>query len=394
VIRVADAEWVRRLVKPAGEPSRVLFAYRSDVDAQGGAAGVMHRTADGLRSLGVEVDVTFDVKPPLGAKYDLVHAFNVWSPESALAQMQYLRSKGVPIVWQPIYLKLSEFVFASLASRAIFAAERSEADRANLLRALQDGSLHVNGATRFMPMEPDTAFFSRVSTMARAADHLCLCSTTEAQALFQAAGLVSKPFSVIPHGVDLELFGSASPEAFQKQFGVFDFVLSVGAVEPRKNQLFLIEALRGTGRKIVLIGPSFDLDYLSMCRARGGDDLIYIDRLPQDLVASAYKAARVHALPSYAEGAAMANLEASATGCPIVVSDRSSEFEYFSDLAYYCSPIDLDSIRSAVLQAWEGRTAEPERWQSLVARMQAYTWHAAAEATLRAYRRVLARVAR
>src|SRR5262249_33859255 len=157
-----------------------------------------HRTADGLRRRGVEVDVTFDVRPRLGAKDDLVHAFNVWSPESALAQMQYLRSTGLPIVWQPIYLKLSEFVFGSLASRAIFGAERGEADRANLLRALQDGSLQVNGGTRFMPVEPDTAFFSRVSTMARSADHLCVFSASEAQALFQATGLVNKPFSVIP----------------------------------------------------------------------------------------------------------------------------------------------------------------------------------------------------
>jgi glycosyltransferase involved in cell wall biosynthesis len=155
--------------------------------------------------------------------------------------------------------------------------------------------------------------------------------------------------------------------------------------------LFLIEALRGTETKIVLIGPSFDAAYLAMCRARGGDDVIYVDRVSQDMVASAYKAARVHVLPSYAEGAAMANLEAAAAGCPIVVSNRSSEFEYFGDLACYCDPVDPDSIRAAVAQAWRGREAEPERWSDLAAAMRAHSWQNAADATLAAYRRVLAR---
>ena len=66
-------------------------------------------------------------------------------------------------------------------------------------------------------------------------------------------------------------------------------------------------------------------------------------------MASAYHAAAAHALPSWAEGAALANLEAAAAGCPIVVSDRSSEFEYFGDLATYCDPADpaLDPRRES-----------------------------------------------
>lgn len=390
MIRVAQTEWIERLPRHGAEPKRVLFAYRSDVDAQGGAAGMLRHTAAALQKRGVEVDITLEVRPTLSASYDLVHVFNVWRPDTAFEQIQYLRSKGLPIVWQPIYLKLSEFMFSALAIQGIYGSERSEVDRANLLGALLDGSLQVNGFTRFSPIEAEPGFFARLATMARTADHLCVFSCAEAQAIFQATGLVNKAFSVIPHGVDAEKFGTATPEPFQRSFGKFDFALCVGAVEPRKNQLLLVEALRGTGRKVVLIGPCFEPDYLALCRARGGDDLVYIDRLPQELVASAYKAARLHALPSYAEGAAMANLEAAAAGCPIMVSDRSSEFEYFGDLAYYCSPIDINSIRTAVLAAWDSRALEQDRWQTLVERMQPHTWDAAAEATLQAYRRVLA----
>ncbi len=140
----------------------------------------------------------------------------------------------------------------------------------------------------------------------------------------------------------------------------------------------------------MLVGPALEGGYLEICRHVGGDRFLYLDRLPRELVASAYKAARVHALPSFAEGSALANLEAASAACPIVVSNRSSEFEYFGDAPYYCDPADPASIRAAVQQAWDQGPREPERWLALSERMREYTWERTARATLTAYERVLA----
>jgi SAM-dependent methyltransferase len=117
----------------------------------------------------------------------------------------------------------------------------------------------------------------------------------------------------------------------------------------------------------------------------GGDNVVHIDRVPAELVASAYHAASVHVLPSWAEGAALANLEAASAGCPIVVSDRSSEFEYFGDLATYCDPADPASIRTAVEGALDARERDAERIDELKRRMADLTWERTARATVRAY---------
>jgi glycosyltransferase involved in cell wall biosynthesis len=367
-------------------PQRVLFAYRSDVDVAGGAATVMNETAAALRARGVEVDITHETTPDTDG-YDLLQAFNIWDPGTALEQLRHLRASGLPVVWLPFYLHWTETAFVIPAVHEIFAAELPEHERAARLRAFAEGGLEVEGQLRFWPNEIVPGFHARLAEMLGCVDHVCAISHREMQTLFQTAGVTTKPYTLTPHGVD-PTFRDATPDAFRASFGDGEFVLCVGAVDPRKNQLLLTEALRGTGLRLVLLGPSFEPDYLELCMSRG-ERVTYIDRLPRPLVASAYKAAAAHALPSFAEGAALANLEAAAAGRPLVVSNRSSEFEYFGDLPYYCDPADVASIREAVLLAVEEGHAQPERWQSLADRACSYTWDRAAGATLEAYRRTL-----
>src|SRR5215210_1895790 len=90
---------------------RVLMAYREDVDQRGGAANVLHATADALRALGAEVEVTTELAPDVDG-FDVVHPFNIWDPRGALEQLRHLHATGVPIAWQPFYLGWSEYAWA------------------------------------------------------------------------------------------------------------------------------------------------------------------------------------------------------------------------------------------------------------------------------------------
>ena len=367
-------------------PERVLLAYRDDVDAQGGAASVMHATARALRARGVEVDVTYELEPDVDG-YDLVHVFNLWEPPTALEQLRHLARTGVPVVWLPFYLHLCEYAWVNRVVYEVYDPARTEDERRALLAGMADGSTVCAGMTRFLPNEVYPGFHDDLREMVSLVDHLTVISHHEVQMLFRTLGLHAKPFTVTPHGVE-PLFADAGPEPFRELVGDGEFVLCVGAVEPRKNQLLLVEALRGTGVELVLLGPCFEPQYLEHCLREGGGAVRHFDRLPRELVASALKAAAVHALPSFAEGAALANLEAAAAGTPLVVSNRSSEFEYFGDLPFYCEPTDPASIRAAVFAAIESR-GDASRWTRLAERMRDYTWDSTAEATLTAYERTL-----
>ena len=93
---------------------------------------------------------------------------------------------------------------------------------------------------------------------------------------------------------------------------------------------------------------------------------------------NAYAAARTHALISFYETPGLASLEAAIAGNTIVASDRGSPREYFGDQAFYCQPIDLDSIKAALSQAYR---TEPD--PALKARvLRDFNWRKTAEATL------------
>ncbi len=367
---------------------RALFAYREDVDAHGGAASVMESTAAHLHALGAEVEITYDARPDT-AGFDVVHAWNIWKPSTALDQLRHLRASGVPVIWQPFYLHWTEAAWAQTAVYAVFSPQRAESERRQLIRAMAGGTLTVGSWQRHLPNEIEPGFHETLRQMLLCVDHVCACSSREMQMLTQITGSTHKPWTLTRHGVDAAAFRDASPEPFAERYGVRDFVLCVGAVDARKNQLMLVEALRGSGRPLVLLGPSYEAEYLQLCRSRMDENVIWIDRVPRDMVASAYHAAAVHVMPSFAEGSALASMEAAAAGCPVVVSNRSSEFEYYGDLATYCDPVDPESIAEAVEHAFV-RGADPAHRRALATHMEQYTWQDAARATLAACERAVA----
>jgi len=370
---------------------RVLLAYRSDVDRVGGAGLMMDDLAEALRGHGLEVDVTLDARPDVSG-YDVVHAMNIWAPDSALEQLRYLRSQDVPLAWTPIYSHWAEVAWARPAVLGIYSLPDGP-ERRGYLEAFAAGTLELpNGFSRWRFNEIVANFHEVLRQMLGCVDHLLAFSHHEMQMLAQVTRVSELSYTVVPHGVVADMVLDAKPDAFRAELGIDDdFVLSVGTLNGHKNQLLLVEALKGTGLKLVLIGSAREPDYHELVLREGGDTLVHLDHVPRELVASAYKAASVHAQTSFAEGCAQVNLEAALAGCPMVVSNRSSEFEYYRELPYYCDPSDPESIRRAVLAAWDGRRREPARWRACAERIAPHTWERAAAAVLAGYERAAER---
>lgn len=375
----------------ARRAQRVLLAYRSDVDRVGGAGLMMDDLAAALRGHGLEVDISLEARPDVRG-YDVVHAMNIWSPDTALEQLRYLRAQDVPLAWTPIYSHWAEVAWARPAVLGIYSLPDGP-ERRGYLEAFAAGTLELpNGFSRWRFNEIVGNFHELLRQMLGCVDHLLAFSHHEMQMLAQVTRVAELSYTVVPHGVVADLVRDATPDAFRAQLGFEDdFVLSVGTLNGHKNQLLLVEALKGTGLKLVLIGSAREPDYHQLVLGEGGEALVHLDHVPREVVASAYKAASVHAQTSFAEGCAQVNLEAALAGCPLVVSNRSSEFEYYGELPYYCDPSDPESIRRAVLAAWDGRRREPERWRACAERIAPHTWERAAEAVVAGYERAIER---
>ena len=188
-----------------------------------------------------------------------------------------------------------------------------------------------------------------------AADAVLPNSEAEARQLVRLFGLDPKAIHFVPNGVRPE-FALASASPFRSRHGSGDFVLYVGRVEPRKNVLGLIEGLRTTGLPLVVIGepPPGHEGYHRQCRSAGRGLVRWLGRFEHDdgLLASAYAAARVLALPSWFETPGLAALEAALAGCAVVVTPFGCTREYFGDRVVYARPDRPAEIGRAVLRAW------------------------------------------
>jgi glycosyltransferase involved in cell wall biosynthesis len=366
----------------------------ASVRFRGGDLTQMRKTAEALRTLGVQVSESFDPRPD-ATGFDLAHVFNLRTIQVTPGQVKSLKERGVPVVMSPIYLNPSLATWGTRVINNIFGGEPRELDLPRLLDGLRSHKLAVKrpGGVVFKAetqnrTQPDLDHVQRETL--EHVDYLLPNSFLEMHALVQTLRVHHLPFAVVPYAADPLTFLDPDPAPFVKRFKLRDFVLQVGRIEASKNQLLMVYALRDAGLPVVLIGGNLQRRYLDWCVKYGPKNLRVIPHLPAAGLASAYAAARVHALPSWIETCGLVTMEAALANCTVVASTAGYELEYFHDLAYYCDPADPATIRAAVTKAMDNYENDaPRRMRLKQLILERYTWEQAGDATFRTYRRVL-----
>jgi glycosyltransferase involved in cell wall biosynthesis len=182
-----------------------------------------------------------------------------------------------------------------------------------------------------------------------------------------------KKIRLLPNGISPGFF-NADRQAFVRHTGMSGpFVLMVGAISPYKNQLALVKALEKHDLPIVLIGSAQRQhdDYMQALLA--SSKVRWLGQLGHDdtLLASAYAAASVLALPSQGEVYPLVVLEALAAGTPVVMTDESA-------LSLPASGFALKQLRwndtEALVAALLDFVARPPRRAEVRALVEKFTW--------------------
>jgi len=337
----------------------------------GGHTVQLTMTAEALRRLGVDVVESYDDAADLG-DVDLVHGCGL-TP----AQVHDCRRLGLPVVISTIYWG-NAYEGDRYQRRALSQLPSAALRGGRLSRAVLSG--HGTVVTTCLD---EARREVEVALSYAAADALLPNARGEAAAIQRDLG-VPTPWVFVPNGVSPERFGPG-----HTPFAERDRVVCVGRIEPHKNQLGLIRALRGTGLRLVVVGVPHPHhpDYSRLCEREGRGWVEFTGRVSLDDLAASYRSARVHALASWFETTGLVSLEAALSGCSVVTTSRGHAREYLGDLARYCDPADEGTIRRAVLAAWD----EPPGPALAQRVLDNYTWDHAAVATLEAYQQVLDR---
>ena len=329
----------------------------------GGLNMKVGRTVAALNRHGIEARLIDPVREKL-RDYDLVHVFAPYNGNHRIVEQA--KTDGLPVVMSTI---LNPPFSKGRGQRARF----------------------LNRVVGKLSEWEVTTSYQQVVTGLTLADHLVALGGIERRMLIEAYGMPETKISIIYNGIGEEFFG-ASPVSFNQAHRIpRPFVLHTGLIGDTKNQLGLIRAMRDDPAHIVVIGYSGKAteNYLQDCLREGGDRLHYLGELPHGgLLASAYAAADVVAIPSRHEGMPNSILEALASDKPVVLTNKHTiDFELPRDVAIEVDADDSAGIYRAIRQLLDHPPA-PGRARSVVATL---SWNAVAEQLSKIYERLLKR---
>ncbi len=323
----------------------ILFQARSNIFTQpGGDTEVMVEIKKQLEKMGNKVDICTHTNVNL-CEYDLIHIFNF---ETSFAINAALQKK--PFVVTPMYEDFDRYLLKSFKVVNLFKEYIDNYDSDKFERKLK----LLNEST----LSFYKGWYSFITSNADA----ILVSGAEEKRILQRDYNYIKNIEIVklgfnrPEGTEI-----IKKDLFIEKYGVDDFVLCVGRLETRKNQLMLLYALKDVNIPIVFINSKTPQpEYEDICRRfRRKGKTLFTGRVSKELLYSAYKAARVHALPSWYELPGLVSLEAAWFGCNVVTSEWGTIRDYLGDYPYYCNPDDPQSIRDAVLMAYSKKNANP-----------------------------------
>ncbi|MFP3603803.1 glycosyltransferase family 4 protein [Paraburkholderia sp. SIMBA_053] len=313
---------------------KVLFAtYPMAFHTPGGGEIQLLAYAKHLPQHGVEVSL-FDPWKPHFLDHDVVHFFSCVGGSSHFCA--FIKSLGLPLV--------------------------------------VSSSLWITEETRHLyPVD-------EIRAQLGLADRVVTNSEIECDSLARVLNLPREKFVTVYNGVDDVFFDRLDPELFRQHIGTnTPFVLNVGNIEPRKNQLRLAQAMKShPDQKLLLVGHVRDENYFQEVMREAGSQATYIGPLPHDseLLRSAYQACSLFCLPSTLETPGLAALEAAAQGVPLLVTSEGSTREYFGDCAGYVDPNDSNDIAQHIAQALLNTSAgsDRERQRAASAVGREYSW--------------------
>lgn len=170
-----------------------------------------------------------------------------------------------------------------------------------------------------------------------------------------------------------------------------EFLLFVGTLEPRKNIVRLIEAIKLLSSPIPLViagrkGWLYEEIFSAVERLHLTDVVCFLDFVDDADLPALYNLARAFVYPSLYEGFGLPVLEALACGTPVVTATVSSLPEVAGEAAILVDPRNSAAIAAGIQQALD----DTARLRVVAPRQaQRFTWEQSARTLLDCYQRAM-----
>jgi O-antigen biosynthesis alpha-1,2-mannosyltransferase len=230
-------------------------------------------------------------------------------------------------------------------------------------------------------------FTEQAKAAAERSDLIVAVSSFTAGQVVQLLHVDPQRLRVVHHGVR-RIPPSAEPPAREPM------ILSVGAIQRRKNIVRLVEAFEQLDRgwKLVLAGSYGFGSEEALQRIEASSrkhDILVLGYVPDSQLESLYQRASIFAFPSLDEGFGMPVLDAMARGVPVLTSNISAMPEVAGEAALLVDPNDAPAIADGLQRLIRDSALRERLVKAGTERAGEFSWEKAVKATWRVYEELL-----
>jgi glycosyltransferase involved in cell wall biosynthesis len=233
-----------------------------------------------------------------------------------------------------------------------------------------------------------TRFTAQARDAAERSDLIITVSAFTARQVEQLLKIEPSRIRVIPHGAR----PAPSPaRAIPRE----PMILSVGAIQRRKNIVRLVEAFEHTGKEWKLIlagscgfGSQEAMERIALSSRK--QDIQVLGYVSGVRLEELYARASIFAFPSLDEGFGMPILDAMARGIPVLTSNVSAMPEVAGNAALLVDPMDAAAIAEGLFRLAASSELRDTLVRAGLARAGEFTWERAVQATWKVYEELTA----
>jgi glycosyltransferase involved in cell wall biosynthesis len=239
-----------------------------------------------------------------------------------------------------------------------------------------------------------------VRRSARAAARVIALSEHARQDIVETYGLAADRVRTIPLAASDRFYPVTDEDELQRvrqTYGIEgEYILTVGAIQPRKNLARLIAAYARLRKsrpevnlpKLVFAGKCawlFEETLRTIQELQLTESVILTGYVPEKDLPALYSGALCFVYPSYFEGFGLPPLEAMKCGAPVITGNRTSLPEVVGEAGLLVDPFDVDALGAAMNRLISDSELRAELTTKGLERAKLFDWRETARQTLAVY---------
>ncbi len=200
-------------------------------------------------------------------------------------------------------------------------------------------------------------YYNKVKYACSAATKILAISQQTKEDIIDFMGANAEKIEVIHQAISPIFFEKADTSRIKEKYKLpAEFILSVGTIEERKNQLSIVKALLQQNLKIPVIFVGNPTSYCNdihkyIAEKNIEKQVIFLRNIPEKDLAAIYQLASLSIYISVFEGFGLPVIESVACGCPVITSNVSCLPETAGNAAVLCQPENIEELGNNIQKA-------------------------------------------